>query len=159
MRYWRFLLIIVGFVLGVAFLICALMSDADVTSNRIFTAYVKGMQESIIHLDEIELVYPRTERAKELGLCLDSDIDVPDIYNPDVYNQSYSIASDILCERVSFREEHGGMAQVSVSEFFNRGNDAVNYYYYDTEVIVAEIEITDGLVSRVSELYNPMGWY
>lgn len=111
-----------------------------------FDAYLKNFEGNSVYVDEVELVYPRTDRARELDLCKDEDIDVPDVYNPDNTYMKYDFSQNCTFELVGFDDYGIVMKSVSKEEFFN------NYGSFGGLVL---IETTDCVISKISETYMP----
>lgn len=112
--------------------------------NGVYTGYImEGGTRQFIWFNDAERVFAGTAREKELGLMVDCDYEIYDP-NPDFVAYNFSSA----CQYSLLRWNSDGTAydeNVDQNVFFNN---------VDEWTFVA-VEMMDGKVIRVSELYSP----
>lgn len=112
--------------------------------SSVYTGYImEGGTRQFVWFNDAERVFAGTAREKELGLMVDCDYEIYDP-NPDFVAYNFSSA----CQYSLLRWNSDGTAydeNVDPNVFFNNVD----------EWTFVEVEMMDGKVIRVSELYSP----
>lgn len=98
--------------------------------------------DNVIYFDDVEMVFSGTERQKELGLYIDTEFE---FYNPREVMDEYPLSSDCIFTIVEWNADGCYDKVISKSEFIN----------YNDEWTMVYMDVTDGLVYAVRELFIP----